>query len=217
MALPYESIARGRYGQAFVDKVHHISDDLGIKPEWLMEVMHSESGLQHSIRNHLNAVGFIQFLPSTARFLGTSPDGLANMGGVAQLDYVHKFYSYYRGKYKTPSDLYTAAFYPYAVGREDSYVVGSERGNAASVRNDNKPFDLNSDGQITLGEFRAYVRKKFKNLPDSDFEPGGLGTKKIAIITIIVILAISIALYFFRKEIANAYKAGFAKIKGVVN
>lgn len=217
MPLPYETIARNRYGQAFIDKVHSMSKALGIKPAWLMEVMHSESGLRHDIRNSIGAVGFIQFLPSTAQALGTSPDALASMGGIAQLDYVLKFYLPYASKLRTPQDLYTAAFYPYALGKNNAYVVGSEQGDAwaRKVKAQNAPFDLNNNGYVTLGEFRQFVRKKFKHLPDSDFE-ASLSTPKIALITGVVVMVIAITLYFFRKEIMKAYKAGFVKAKQAV-
>ncbi|OJJ16733.1 hypothetical protein BKI52_33030 [marine bacterium AO1-C] len=212
MALPYESIARQRYGQAFIDKVHGISRRLKIKPSWLMEVMHSESGLKHDIQNSIGAVGFIQFLIPTAQGLGTTTQALAAMGGIPQLDYVYKYYAPYAGRMKTPDDLYVVAFYPYALGKSNNYIVGSERGDAwaRTVKAQNAPFDLNRDGYVSLGEFRQFVRKKFKNLPDSDFEQGFLGLGidkgKAFVISGFVLLIVAAGAWYFRREIFGFYK-----------
>lgn len=185
--------------------------------------MNSESGLRHDIRNSIGAVGFIQFLPGTARGLGTSPDALASMGGIAQLDYVYKYYSPYAGRIKTPIDLYIIAFYPYALGKSDNYVVGSEQGDnyARLVKQQNAPFDLNHDGYVSLGEFRQFVRRKFKNLPDSDFEGGGflgLGVDgdKVFMLSGFFLLVLIAGLYYFRNEIFGFYKKQANKAKELV-
>lgn len=178
-----------------------------------MEVMHSESGLKHDIRNNIGAVGFIQFLIPTAQGLGTTTDALAAMGGIAQLDYVYKYYAPYAGRMKTPDDLYVVAFYPYALGKPNDYIVGSERGDdwARIVKSQNAPFDLNGDGYVSLGEFRQFVRKKFKNLPESDFERGGflglgIDQGKAFVISGAVILLLAIGVWYFRREIFGFYK-----------
>ncbi|WP_299459056.1 transglycosylase SLT domain-containing protein [uncultured Microscilla sp.] len=223
MALPYENIALNRYGQGFITKVKNISKNLGIKPSWLMEVMNSESGLRHDIRNNIGAVGFIQFLPQTAYGLGTSPDSLANMTGTAQLDYVQKYYAPYSGRMKNPIDLYIVAFYPYALGKSDNYIVGSEQGDAYArlVKQQNAPFDLNKDGYVSLGEFRRFVRKKFKNLPESDFTGGflGLGVDKGKVFAIsgFVLLGLVLGIYYFRKQIFGFYKTQAKNLQKAVD
>ena len=53
----------------FEQKVRKISKKLGIAPEWLMAVMHSESRFDASVANFKGsgATGLIQFMPTTAK------------------------------------------------------------------------------------------------------------------------------------------------------
>lgn len=163
--LPYEAEAIAKHGPEFVAKVKDLAARRGFKPEWLMAIMKNESGLSPSIKNGIGATGLIQFMPATAKGLGTTTDQLAKMSGLEQLDYVDKFYSKFPpGSFKTGSDLYLAAFYPVAIGKADDFVLGSENGTAASVGAANRPFDLNKDGQISVREFREYYAKKFPTL-----------------------------------------------------
>ena len=65
--------------------------ELQIRPNWLMFVMYFESRLNHRAVNRISgATGLIQFMPSTARGLGTTTDALFNMSNVDQLYYVKK-------------------------------------------------------------------------------------------------------------------------------
>lgn len=150
---------------AFQNKVIQISQKLGINPNWLMLVMMSESGLNPKAQNPLKPypVGLIQFVPDTAYGLGTSPQALLSMSAVQQLDYVYKYFSSKAGQFKSVFDLYLYNFYPYAIGKPDSYVIGSERGISYDVADVNKGFDLNQDKKITVGEFKEYIRRKYKN------------------------------------------------------
>lgn len=60
--------------EAFLQKVRLICAKLGIEPDWLMFVMNSESGLNPAAYNpNGGASGLIQFMPDTAKGLGTRP------------------------------------------------------------------------------------------------------------------------------------------------
>jgi len=72
---------------------------------------------------HTKATGLIQFMPSTAKALGTSIDALKRMTPLAQLDYVRIYFEPYRGKLRDLSDLYMAILWPKAVGKPLSYVL----------------------------------------------------------------------------------------------
>lgn len=161
-AQKLEAEALQKHGPQFVQKVKEMSTRLGIKPEWLLAVMKNESGMSTSIRNpNGGATGLIQFMPATARALGTTTEALAKMSGVEQLAYVEKFFSGAAGKFKSGTDLYLHNFWPAALGKGDDYKIGG-----AEVARVNKSFDLNKDGQITAGEFRQYYRTRFPELAD---------------------------------------------------
>ena len=79
--------------QEFVSKVRDICDKLNIDPEWLMFVMYFESA--HTFRpdkvNSISgATGLIQFMPSTARALGTTTNALKKMTNIEQLSSNYK-------------------------------------------------------------------------------------------------------------------------------
>lgn len=152
---------------AFVAKVRAISAALSIKPDWLMAVMHRESGLDHRIQNQKSkATGLIQFMPSTAKALGTTVDALRAMSNVEQLDYVYKYFAPQKGRIRSYSDLYLVTFYPYALRQSDDFVLGSEvsPARAKKVRDQNQGIDLNKDGVITKGEFRQWI---YRGIPSN--------------------------------------------------
>jgi hypothetical protein len=141
--------------QAFLAKVQSIASQLDIKADWLMAVMAIESGLQASITNSIGATGLIQFMPATAAALGTSTAALRAMSNVQQLDYVYKYLSNYKSKLKSAGDLYLTIFYPAAVGKADTYVIGAA-GSAIATQN---PALRNSAGAVTVGS----VKNNFLN------------------------------------------------------
>ena len=70
-----------KVSQTFKQKLVQIAADLGTNPNFLMAVMSFESGetFSPSIKNAAGsgAVGLIQFMPATAKQLGTSTQALA--------------------------------------------------------------------------------------------------------------------------------------------
>lgn len=146
---------------AFADKVREIAGKLRCDPNWLMCVMWLESGLQSTAKNPLaTATGLIQFIESTAKSLGTTTAALAQMSSVRQLDYVYLYFKPYTGKIKSCFDLYLITFYPAAIGKPDSYLIGTAGNNVAQVARLNPGFDVNKDGKITKGEFEASCLKR---------------------------------------------------------
>lgn len=150
---------------AFQAEVIQMGDDLGFDPNWLMIVMFLESGLNpQAINNTTGASGLIQFMPNTAKNLGTSVEELRQMSAVDQLEYVRDYLSAYKGKFNTLADLYLTVFYPAAVGKSNDYVLGSSSTNAAKIAAQNKIFDTNKDGIITKGEIVDYMNNYAKRL-----------------------------------------------------
>jgi lysozyme family protein len=161
----YEQMALKKNGPEFVAKAKQVAANLGVSPESLFAMMQNESGMSSSIVNKgSGATGLIQFMPATARALGTTTAALARMSPTQQLDYVQKYFQPYKGKVHSAADLYMACFYPAALGKPDSWVMGGQNGTAGAVARANPIFDLNHDGQITAGEFRQYYRQRFPNV-----------------------------------------------------
>jgi len=164
--------------QEFLNEVENVAQRLGTRPEYLLSVMSFETGgsFNPSIRNGIGATGLIQFLPSTARGLGTSTDALSRMSSVEQLRYVEKYFDQpnFRGRLGSLEGLYTAVLSGRA--RQNSEDVLFTRGTAAYRQN---PLDWNNDGRITAGEAitpvaaRMYggVRAIQQKLIDGGFVP----------------------------------------------
>ncbi len=114
-------------------------------------------------RSKYRATGLIQFMPKTAKNLGTSTQELYKMNNAQQLDYVHKYFLPAKAKMKSFEDVYLYTFYPLAVGKSEDYIIGSERGlDYAKKLVQQNPIDLNHDGHITIGEFREFI---YKHIP----------------------------------------------------
>lgn len=96
MASTAQDIMR-RYGidQAFAASIESLGNDLGVDPMYLANTMYAESRLNTSIENEAGsgAMGLIQFMPETAKNLGTTTDELSRMTPVEQMEYVRKYFS----------------------------------------------------------------------------------------------------------------------------
>ncbi|MDF0556564.1 lytic transglycosylase domain-containing protein [Kamptonema sp. UHCC 0994] len=142
----------------FLQKVTKIANELGGDPNHLMAIMHFESKLNHQAINPLsNATGLIQFMPFTARRLGTSTSALLAMTEIQQLDYVRKYLIPYKGKLNTLGDFYCSVLWPACVGSSESYVLF--RVGTIQYRQNNG-FDRNRDGVITKSEITALVSER---------------------------------------------------------
>lgn len=154
---------------SFTRAAEQVAANLNIPVNWMYAVMQNESNFDPSIPNQLYvqqgrgadaAVGLIQFMPATARGLGTSTQELAGMSRTDQLVYVERYFEQYADRIQSPEDVYLATFYPRALGEDDSFVLGSEVSSArvADITRSNPIFDLDGDGIITAGEVRRFHR-----------------------------------------------------------
>lgn len=154
----------------FRDKVRAISGRLGCAPDDLMSCMAWESGRSFSPSKKnmagSGATGLIQFMPATAKGLGTSTAALGAMTAVQQLDYVEKYFQPYKGKLNTLADLYMAILWPAGVGKPMEYVLWDARTRPTTFRQ-NAGLDINRDGSITKAECAAklYAMKAEGLLP----------------------------------------------------
>lgn len=144
----------------FRKRVREVAAKIGAPADDLMAAMAWETGrtFSPSQRNMAGsgATGLIQFMPATARGLGTTTDALARMTAVQQLDYVERYFLPYRGKLRNLGDLYMAILWPAGVGKPDSYVLWDAKTRPTTYRQ-NAGIDINRDGVITRAEALAKV------------------------------------------------------------
>lgn len=125
-----------------------------------MAVMAFETGrtFKPDIRNLAGsgATGLIQFMPATARALGTTTTQLAAMSAEDQLNWVYKYFQPFKGRMHTLSDVYMAVLWPAAVGKPDSTILWDKESRPTTYRQ-NAGLDINKDGKITKGEAAVKV------------------------------------------------------------
>jgi hypothetical protein len=147
----------------FKAKLEKVAKALGTTSHALMAVMKHESGVNPAVYNKAGsgAVGLIQFMPDTARRLGTTTDELAKMDGVQQLDYVYKYYKMTGVGDGSVGDLYMATFMPKYVGYPDHVVLGQQGapGFSGKVFAQNAALDRDRDGAITIGDVKNSVAR----------------------------------------------------------
>ncbi len=145
---------------AFRDKVVQMATRLETNPNFLMAVMSFETGgtFSPSIPNKAGsgAVGLIQFMPATARGLGTTTEKLTAMTAEAQLDFVEKHFRPFRGRLNTIEDAYMAVLFPRAVGKGNDFVLFES---PSVAFRQNKGLDIDGDGRITVSDASFKVRR----------------------------------------------------------
>ncbi len=157
LKLPYINLVKENQ-KDFGQKVISISDDLGIKPEWLMAVMYNETAftLDSKIKNpNSSATGLIQFTEATAENLDTTVDELVAMSNVDQLDYVKKYLKPYASKMDSLSNTYLAVFFPKALYEADTFIFPAWAVSA------NPSFFKYGNTKLA---FADYVTDKYSNL-----------------------------------------------------
>lgn len=147
----------------FLAKAIRIAYEIGADPSDFMAAMAFETGGTFSpsiVNKQSGATGLIQFMPSTARALGTTTELLALMSAVEQLDWVKKYFvqNGYAGRIGNLPDLYMAILWPKAIGKPADYVLISDADGKAYIQN--KGLDLNADGNITKTEAADLVRQR---------------------------------------------------------
>lgn len=154
-----------RVSPAFRTRVREIATDLGCPVDALMACMAWESGetFRADVRNMAGsgATGLIQFMPATARGLGTTVEALAALSPERQLDWVARYFRPYKGKLTTLADLYMAILWPAAVGKPMDHVLWSKAGWPTTYRQ-NAGLDANRDGVITKAECAGKVYAKLE-------------------------------------------------------
>lgn len=160
------AMAWGKHvSDTFKERVLWICDQLGCDPDDLMSCMAWESGetFRADVKNMAGsgATGLIQFMPSTAKSLGTDTVSLSQMTPEDQLRYVYKYFRPFAGRLRDLGDLYMAILWPKGVGKPGHYVVFA----TGVAYRQNAGLDVNRDGNVTRAECIAKVNaKKAKGL-----------------------------------------------------
>jgi hypothetical protein len=104
------------------------------------------------------AIGLIQFMPDTARRLGTTSLALSRMGDAEQLEFVEAFFRPFAGRLRTPGDYYMAVFNPAHVGKPTTFVL-YEQGSKGYEQNHG--LDRDKDGRITVGDVTQSIESRY--------------------------------------------------------
>jgi hypothetical protein len=201
MKLHYQDKVPSSYRDEFVKKVQTISSQLSIDPNWLMAIMFWESAgtFSPSVQNKKSgATGLIQFMPTTAKGLGTSTTELKQMSAIKQLDYVYKYYLPYKGKIKNYVDTYFVTFFPLAIGKPDNFVLETKNLSASLIASQNPAFNVNKDGKIQVWEVKKIMLEK---LPKEWLNNGSVSlavkSYKKEIIIGLLLIGAGASLYYF--------------------
>ncbi|HBQ90926.1 MAG TPA: lytic transglycosylase [Alcaligenes faecalis] len=171
---PLRRLAWGsKVSQAFRDRLFEICQILGVEPDYLMACMAFESAetFSPSIKNAAGsgATGLIQFMPNTAKGLGTTTAALAMLTAEQQLEWVLAYFMPYKGRLKTLADVYMAILWPAAIGKADGWTLWDKASRPTTYRQ-NAGLDLNKDGKITKAEAAAKVLAKLERGRQAQFQ-----------------------------------------------
>lgn len=139
----------------FEQRLAEVSRNLGIDPNWLLNVIGVETGGTFDPAAHNrngDASGLIQFMPKTARHLGTDVDSIRKMSATAQLDLVQKYFEMMgaSGRMQNLADVYNVVAGNWKPGGGPDTVV--YRQGSKEYAANYKVWDKYRDGVITKSE-----------------------------------------------------------------
>jgi uncharacterized protein (DUF2345 family) len=145
--------------RSFLLKVKEVAKSINCDYVDLLACMSFETGrtFNPNLRNSIGATGLIQFIPSTAKGLGTTTDYLAGLTRTDQMAWVEKYFKAGPlGKLGSAGidDLYMAILWPAAVGKPSGYRL-FEAGTKAYTQN---PLDIGNKGYVSKEDAATKVR-----------------------------------------------------------
>ena len=144
--------------------VERLAAKYNVNPAAILAVMDFETGgtfdPAEPNKADSGATGLIQFMPNTARSLGTTTEALAQMNRAEQLVYVEKYLDQFSSKIRGGQidDIYMAVLWPAAIGKPDNYVIFRQ---GTKTYQQNRGLDRNGDGTVTKEEAAHKVKAKF--------------------------------------------------------
>lgn len=137
------------------EKIRWICSELNINEEDLYRIIKFESGGNPKAVNPITkATGLIQFMPSTAKGLGTTVEEIYNMSTIEQLEYVYLYLKPISEKYNldTRVRLYLAVLSPMSLSGNN--IIASSTTKAYQY---NSSLDINQDGYITISDISLCI------------------------------------------------------------
>jgi len=151
----------------FMKELNNVARNLGVDAQDLKKIMDHESKMNPSAVNPSGASGLIQFMPDTAKGIGTTVDDIRMMSGTEQLPLVQKYYKKWGVKKgSTLGDLYMITFMPAVVkqNKPDNFVLGDKNSNKKvwdvnqkALYDQNKVFDIKKRGFFTVGDVKDRI------------------------------------------------------------
>jgi len=144
-------------------ELRKVATKYNIKPEYLFKVIYFESRGKHNAQNpKSSAYGLIQIMNETIKSKSFKRKDVRNMNRFEQVRLiVDPYFKPYNNQIKSLTDCYLTVFYPYAIGKSQSFVLGSQVSikRAHKIASDNTGFDTNSDGILTKQEVTDYINR----------------------------------------------------------
>lgn len=169
----YSGVGPGGIGawaqdKPFLDEVDRVARSYNIDANDLLGLMQSESRINaQAVNSSTGATGLIQFMPKTARGLGTTTAELARMSRAQQMKFVDAYFrSVGLPKGANAGQLYGAVFLPGRVNDNPLTRIGE------SYYNSNRGLDVDRNGDISQQDLIARVSAKRQSI--------GLGPSKTA-------------------------------------
>lgn len=148
------------------EKINNISKEINCSSEDLTALIYFESGGNpKAVNKTTDATGLIQFMPSTAKWLGTSTRQLYNMPAEKQLDYVKKYLTtmkqeagFKKNEKLDAGQLYALVFMP---GKAKKGTLCS-RGSIEYQQN--TCLDFNGDGRVDVNDLYKTIKSTVRNI-----------------------------------------------------
>ena len=128
--LPYTNLIEENRN-SFLKKLIKISEELGIKPQWLLHTIFHESRFDPKYKDPVSGqVGLLSFMPSLLKtFINPdsgkyyTPNDVIQMSNVDQLDLVRAFYKSWLSEMNlkgemSPGDFASLTFYPETIRKD---------------------------------------------------------------------------------------------------
>jgi len=151
-----------------------MANRLGLRPDAIAGVMALESGFNpQAVNPNGGATGILQFMPNTAKALGTTTAELLTMNATEQLKFVELYFR--RTPKLTPGsrigDYYLAVFMPAFIGMPDVVPIAAK---GSKVYDQNAVLDRDKDGVLTVGDVRAVLESEIaraSGVPPLEVDP----------------------------------------------
>jgi hypothetical protein len=165
-------------------EIRVLSKELDVPSAWLSAIIHFETAgtFRKDIRNRKSgAIGYIQFMPTTLKEMGITPDHISKYTTQEQFFYVGKYFERHRRNYEFEEfiDLYLAVIYPAARKWYRYDMNGIKRSvlnydhvlfRRGSIQyRQNKGLDWDNDGLVTIDDIDQILFDRY---------PGAYAAKK---------------------------------------